>query len=45
LVENKFDGVVLEFWAQLGGQAKFEAAELVCFSNVSKMIKKFKNVD
>ena len=29
LVENKFDGVVLEFWTQLGGQAKLEAAELV----------------
>ncbi len=31
LAENKFDGVVLEFWTQLGGQAKLEAAELVRF--------------
>ena len=26
----KFDGIVLELWSQLGGQAKLQTTQLVC---------------
>ena len=29
IIDNKFDGLVLELWSQLGGQAKLQTTQLV----------------
>jgi len=29
IIDNKFDGLVLELWSQLGGQAKLQTTQMV----------------
>jgi hypothetical protein len=37
IIDNEFDGLVLELWSQLGGQAKLQTTQLV-INSVEKFI-------